>query len=210
MRIIRKVLVRSNTHLPAQFLNYADFLWWKARGSPPRTPHLIKQRTVAEYGERYGLHTLVETGTYYGDMVGAMRSRFAEIFSIESDPELAAHAARRFGPYPHIHIVRGDSQVLVPSLVLHLTEPALFWLDAGYYGWAGEQRTRERLDIELKAILSDTKPHIVLIDDAQGFNGLNAAPTVGEFSRQIETSFPQRNVEVAQQIIRITLRNQSP
>ena len=65
--------------LTARALNYADFLWWKLRGSPARTPHLVKQRTVAEYAERYGLRVLVETGTYHGDMVAAMRKRFDEI-----------------------------------------------------------------------------------------------------------------------------------
>src|SRR5438270_10456246 len=109
MRLVRKLL-------PAKALNYADFLWWKLRGSPPRTTHLVKQRTVTEYAQRYGLRTLVETGTYYGDMVAAMRKRFGQIYSIEFDPELAGAAARKFGRCPHIQILRGDSQVLVPSL----------------------------------------------------------------------------------------------
>jgi hypothetical protein len=196
MRVARKLL-------PPTILNYADFVWWKLRGSPARTPHLVKQRTVAAYAQRYGLRTLVETGTYYGDMVAAMRKRFDRIYSVEFDPELAGAAAKKFGRFLNIQILRGDSQVLVPSLVHHLSEPALFWLDAGYYGWAGEQRTRERLDVELQAILSAPQPHIVLIDDAQGFDGRNGAPTVADFSRQIETTFPQHRVEVAQQIFRI-------
>ena len=66
-----------------------------------------------------------------------------------------------------------------------------------------QQRTRERLDVELHAILGALQPHVVLIDDAQGFNGTNGAPTVAEFSRQVETTFPQRKVEVAQRIFRI-------
>ena len=192
--------------LPARALNYADFAWWKLRGSPQRTPHLLKQRTVAEYAERYGLRVLVETGTYHGDMVAAMRHRFDEIYSIEFDPALAAATARKFGPFAHVHILRGNSEVLVPEVLHHLTQSALFWLDAGYYGWAGEQHTRDRLDIELNAILSDPKPHIVLIDDAQGFNGQNGAPTIEQFRREIEAHFPERQVEVECQIIRITSR----
>ena len=88
-------------------------------------------------------------------------------------------------------------------MLKQLTQPALFWLDAGYYGWAGKQHTRDRLDTELNAILSDPKPHIVLIEDAQGFDGQNGAPTLEEFRQQIETALSQRRVEVERQIIRI-------
>src|SRR5947209_2730749 len=192
MRFIRKLLQRTSWTAPAQALNCADYAWWKLRGSPARTPHLLKQRTVAEYAQRYGLRVLVETGTYHGDMVAAMRHRFDEIYSIEFDPELAAVAARNFARWPHVHILQGNSEVRVPEVLRQLTQPALFWLDAGYYGWAGEQHSRDRLDAELRAILSDAKPHIVLIDDAQGFNGQQGAPTLAEFRRQLDADFPPR------------------
>jgi len=206
VRFVRKLLQRTPSTAPAQALNYADFVYWKLRGSPPRTPHVVKQRVVAEYGRRYGLDVLVETGTYHGDMVGAMKRRFDQIYSIEFDPELAAVAARKFAGWPHIHILQGDSQTRIAEVLGKLTQPALFWLDAGYYGWAGEHHTRDRLDRELDAILRDSKPHIVLIDDAQGFNGQNGAPTLAEFTGQIETSFPQRAVQVERRIIRIIPR----
>jgi hypothetical protein len=199
MRLMRKLL-------PARALNYADFAWWKLRGSPPRTPHLVKQRTVTEYAQRYGLRVLVETGTYRGDMVAAMRNKVDEIYSIEFDPSLAAAAAQNFSRWPNIHILQGDSEVRIPEVLKQLTQPALFWLDAGYYGWAGERHTRDRLDSELNAILRDAQPHIVLIDDAQGFNGQNGAPTREEFQSQIEASFPQRRVDVGRQIFRIVPR----
>ncbi len=57
------------------------YWYWILRGRPERSPHLLKQKTVREYGERFGLKTLVETGTYYGEMVAAMKRRFRAAFT---------------------------------------------------------------------------------------------------------------------------------
>jgi hypothetical protein len=32
-------------------------------------PHPVKQRNINRYASKYGLRTLIETGTFYGDMV---------------------------------------------------------------------------------------------------------------------------------------------
>ena len=76
--------------------HYPDYWYWILRGRPPRSPHLLKQKVVREYGEKFGLKTLVETGTYYGEMVAAMKSRFDRIYSIEFVPALAERATRKF------------------------------------------------------------------------------------------------------------------
>ena len=90
---------------------------------------------MREYGEKFGLKTLVETGTYYGEMVAAMKSRFDRIYSIEFVPELADRAKRKFARDQHVRIFCGDSRVVMPEVLALLKGPALFWLDAGYYGW---------------------------------------------------------------------------
>jgi hypothetical protein len=185
--------------------HYPDYWYWKLRGEPIRSPHLLKQRTVSDYAARYGLRVLIETGTYYGEMVAAMKNRFARIYSVEFDSGLAARAAKKFARRPHIHILHGDSQKVVPELLQSLQEPALFWLDAGYYGWAGLQGDRQRLTSELEAILGHSIPnHIILMDDARGLNGQNGAPTVDQLKQRIETGFPGRTVEVKYDILRIT------
>lgn len=189
--------------------HYPDYWYWKLRGQPIRSPHLLKQRTVLEYARRYKLRVLIETGTYYGEMVTAIKSHFSRIDSIEQNPELAQRAARKFGRYPSIHIHQGDSQQVLPELLSTLNEPALFWLDAGYYGWAGLQGPQQRLGVELDAILrhrpgSSANGHVILMDDARGLNGENGAPTVAELSRRIGDEFPGHKVEVAYDILRIT------
>jgi len=206
MKTLRKFLRRTPFYGAYKALgHYPDYWYWKLRGEPVRSPHLFKERTVREYAERYHLRVLVETGTYYGEMVAAMKNRFAEIHSVEFDSGLAQRAAKKFSRWPHVHIVEGDSQKAVPELLRSLRQPALFWLDAGYYGWAGLQGDKQRLTSELEAILgSSIRGHVILMDDARGLNGQNGAPTVEQLKQRIEAAFPGRSVEVKHDILRIT------
>jgi len=206
MRAFRKLLQRTPFYGVYKALgHYPDYWYWKLRGEPIRSPHLLKQSTVRDYAQRYGLRVLVETGTYYGEMVAAMKNRFAKIYSVEFDSALAQRAAKKFSGHPHIRILEGDSAKVVPEVVKALQEPALFWLDAGYYGWAGLQGDKHRLTTELESILkSPIRGHVILMDDARGLNGQNGAPTVEELKSRIEAEFPGRKVEVKYDILRIT------
>lgn len=206
MNFLRQLLRRTPFFGAYKSLgHYPDYLYWKLRGKPPRSPHLLKQRTVLEYAEKYRLRILVETGTYYGEMVAAMKNQFERIYSVEYDPDLARRAVQRFAPHPNIRILEGDSRQLLPELLKTLTQPSLFWLDAGYYGWSGTQGDRGRLSMEVDAILRHpVKRHIILIDDARGFNGQDGTLTVQELKRSVESEFPDLVVEVKYDILRIT------
>jgi hypothetical protein len=185
--------------------HYPDYWYWKLRGQPVRSPHLLKQRAVREYARRYGLRTLIETGTYYGEMIAAVKSDFERVYSIEFDAELARRAARRFAGDPRVCILEGDSQKALPELLKSISEPALFWLDAGYWGWAELARDPERLSVEVEAALSHpVKGHVVLMDDARMLDGRNGAPTFEELRARIAARFPDRRVELRHDIIRIT------
>lgn len=205
MKAFRKLLQRTPLYGAYKALgHYPDYWYWKLRGEPIRSPHLLKQRTVREYAEKFGLRTLVETGTYYGEMVAAMKNRFDRIYSVEYDHQLAQRAIAKFKHYSHIKIFEGDSQQVIPELLKCITEPTLFWLDAGYYGWAGLQGDKQRLTTELDSILRHPVKHVILMDDARGLNGQNGAPTVEELKRRIEAEFLGRGVEVTYDILRIT------
>jgi hypothetical protein len=187
--------------------HYPDYFWWVLRGKPARTPHLLKQRAVLEYGKRYRLRTIVETGTYYGEMIDAVLGHFDRIYSIELNPELVALARRRFEHYTEVRILEGSSQHKVLEVLDELDEPALFWLDCGYYCWDGQRGSEDRLAVELQAILSHrVENHIVLIDDARGFTGANGTLTAAQLAAQVEQDFPARKVVIERDIIRITLR----
>jgi 16S rRNA A1518/A1519 N6-dimethyltransferase RsmA/KsgA/DIM1 with predicted DNA glycosylase/AP lyase activity len=88
--------------------------------------------TVAEYRERTGCDTLVETGTFKGDMIYAMRETFDRIYSIELSDRFYAKAVKNFRKYSHITILHGDSGVVLADLMPRIDSPAVFRLDAHY------------------------------------------------------------------------------
>lgn len=205
LKAFRRLLQRTPVYGAYKALgHYPDYWYWIIRGRPTRSPHLLKQKVVREYGAKFGLRTLVETGTYYGEMVAAMKSDFGRIYSIEFVPALAKRAARKFGRDEHVRIFCGDSRVIMPEVLALLKRPALFWLDAGYYGWVGKQGDQERLSAELEMILSHPHPHVVLLDDARGLTGRDGVPSVDEVKTYVESKFPLRSVAVEFDIMRIT------
>ena len=198
MKLLRQILRRTRFYPVYKRLgHYPDFVYWKLRGRPPRPPHLVKQRLVRQYASEHGLPVLVEAGTYFGEMIYATRRDFEEIFSIEFDSSLAARAAARFAHSPHIHVLHGSSELMIPQVLATLTRPALFWLDAGYCAWNGNFADSSRLLTELAAILSHhLRAHIVLVDDVAVFSGIDGTPDVAELTRHILTRFPGRTVKV--------------
>jgi hypothetical protein len=205
LKAFRRLLQRTPLYGVYKALgHYPDYWYWILRGRPERSPHLLKQKVVRAYGEKLGLKTLVETGTYYGEMVAAMKRRFERIYSIEFVPALAERATKKFARYPHIRIFCGDSRVEMPKVLALLHGAALFWLDAGYYGWVGEQGDRQRLSAELEVILSHPFPHVILLDDARGLTGRDGIPSVSDVRAYIKTTFPNRQVEVEYDIMRVT------
>lgn len=186
--------------------HYPDFLYWNLRGRPERPPHLVKQRTLLDYAQRYNLKTLIETGTYYGEMVAALKNDFERIDSIEYDPDLARRAAHAFASLKNIRIIQGASEEVIPELLKSLTQPALFWLDAGYYTWDGLPRDTQRLPTELAAILGHSiRNHVVLIDDASSLH-FEGAENVPELLLHLAARFPGRAIDVKYDIVRITPR----
>jgi len=184
---------------------YPDYWYWMLRGRPQRSPHVIKQQTVIEYAQRFQLKTLMETGTYYGEMVSAMRDQFDRIYSVEFVPELAERAKKRFAEFPHIEILQGDSKNIMPEILRNITSPSLFWLDAGYYGWAELATDKSRLTVELEAILRHpVTGHVILMDDARGLDGMNGSLSIQDVKEYIQREFPGRVVGVEYDIMRIT------
>jgi len=135
-----------------------------------------------------------------------MRRHFDHIYSIEYVPELAERAKRKFSRDLHVEIFCGDSRLVMPEVLALLHAPALFWLDAGYYGWVGKRTDDQRLSAELEMILSHPHPNVILLDDARGLTGQDGIPSLSEVKHYVESKFPQRAVEVKYDIMRITLR----
>jgi len=179
---------------------------WEKDGKPFPPPPAVKQQTLQHYAEKYNLQTLVETGTYYGDMVEAMRDGFARIYSVELSRELYEKARERFAGEKHIELIWGDSGVEMGKVMKKLNQPALFWLD-GHYSAGETARGNKDTPIyeELGHILNaEETGNVIIIDDARNFGMDPEYPTMEELTDFIRLKRPDLAIAVENDSIRIT------
>lgn len=177
---------------------------WVESGKPIPPPHVVKQMTVKEFARRYEINAFIETGTYLGDMVGAVKNSFQRVYSIELSFELCRKAERKFAKYSHVTIVEGDSSKVLPQLLNGVEERCLFWLD-GHYSEGITARGDKETPIleELRAIVDHPiKDHVILIDDARCFTGMNEYPTIEAIRALILSRYPDYVFRVENDIIR--------
>jgi hypothetical protein len=176
---------------------------WEQAGRQGPPPPPVKLAILREYRERFGLDTMVETGTYLGDTVAALRDDFRSIITIELDHALAAAATRRFRDDPRVEVLQGDSGLLLPRVLGRLQGPALFWLDAHYSGGVTAGAEANPIVRELRSVLiHDIPGHVILIDDARLFDGTDGYPALGEVVTVVR-EFGGWDMTVADDIIRV-------
>jgi hypothetical protein len=182
-------------------------LQWQMRGRPLPPPHVVKQLAILRYQRARRFRTFIETGTFTGEMVAAMRPHFDRIISIELSAEIYETVRPRFAGDPHVGLIRGDSAIELPKVLARLDHPALFWLDGHFMG-AGTARAQENSPVraELGALfLHPVRRHVVLIDDARLFCGVEGYPTIAELQAWVERQRPGSRVQVEDDIIRCLL-----
>lgn len=147
---------------------------WREAGKPAPAPPAVKRRIVREVARRYHLRILVETGTYLGDTVAAVKGAFDEIYSIELGLDLFQHARKRFAEDRHVVLLQGDSGDKLAEVLPKLRRPCLFWLDAHYSRGAtarGSLQTPIEKELALIAAHPLRRKHVILVDDARHFTG---------------------------------------
>jgi hypothetical protein len=197
-------------HTPASWVCLSIYrqyqLWeWVRAGKPIPPPEKVKQRIVKEYAKRFRLRMFVETGTYMGEMVNAVKNRFDQIYSIELGLELYENAKRRFADKKNITIIHGDSGEVLGEVLSHVNQPCLFWLDGHYSGGItvkGEVETPIRRELSHIFNHSIASHHVILIDDARCFIGDHDWPTIEEL-RNMCSSAGFDAFEVKHDVIRI-------
>ena len=169
------------------FALYQDFddrriyLKWVRSGMPIPPPEAVKHRTVKEYAGLFGSRVFIETGTFRGMMVNAMKDLVDEIYSIETSPAFYQQAKRVFSGEKHITILQGDSGEMIGHLLSEINRPCLFWLDAHYSGGITARGDLETpIQRELYHIFKDSirHDHVILIDDARSFCGKGDYPSI--------------------------------
>lgn len=177
---------------------------WVRTGEGP-APASVKHRLILDYATSLGIKTFIETGTFFGDMIDAVRHAFEEVHSIELDHRLHARACKRFTGVRNVHLHQGDSGRVLPELVAKLDRPALFWLDAH---WSRGVTARGDLDtpvsMELASILEHgDADHVALIDDARLFGVAKDYPTVEEVRSAVTATRPNWDVQVFSDVIHV-------
>jgi hypothetical protein len=178
---------------------------WLQSGKSAPPPHLVKQMVIKEYFEKFKTPIFIETGTYLGDMVYAVKDIFDCIYSVELDVDLWRNACARFTKAKNIIIVHGDSGEMLGRILDSIAKPCLFWLDGHYSaGVTAKGELMTPIQKELTCIFSHplSKHHIILIDDARLFTGENDYPSIQLLGDWI-LSVGLNNFEVKDDIIRI-------
>jgi hypothetical protein len=118
------------------------------------------------------LRHFVETGTFRGDTVSELLSRFDTIDTVEFSPEYYQAARLRFGSSPKVSVHQGNSAEILRKVVAKAGQSAaFFWLDAHWCvadHTAGEKSQCPLLG-ELKAIGKLNPRSVIMIDDARYF-----------------------------------------
>jgi hypothetical protein len=167
-----------------------------------------KHSLILEYARAHALRTFVETGTYTGETVDAVRAQFERVWTIELEPTLADLARLRFAPFPEISVLQGDSTDKLRDVLAQLHEPALFWLD-GHVSTGksarGEDPSPVLRELEL-ILLHPVRAHVVLIDDARLLTGRDGWPALERLLELIDQRRPDLDVEVSNDVIRAVPR----
>ncbi|MFA7347220.1 MAG: hypothetical protein WCZ86_05630 [Desulfurivibrionaceae bacterium] len=178
---------------------------WIKTGKQNPPPHIIKQKNLLDYATKYNLNFFVETGTFNGDMIEAMKDHFDELYSIELCQPLFEKAEKRFKFQKNITLIQGDSGKKLKSIMKRIDRPALFWLDGHYSG--GETALAEKetpIFEELICILeSKDHQHVIVIDDARLFGTDLSYPTINELNTLVNSRRDNLEITVEYDSIKI-------
>ena len=176
---------------------------WYLRNKPIPSPPIYKEKVVSEYGKKFGINILFESGTFRGDMVYAVKNQFKRIITIELSDYYFENAVKLFKNDKHVKIYFGDSGKEIKRIIQSIKKPIIFWLDGHF---VGEGTAKGQLNTpiinELKAILNhQVKSHVILIDDAGYYNGKNDYPTIEKLRNMLKNT--KYSLRVENDIIRI-------
>ena len=172
---------------------------WRRQGAPIPASPSVKRAMLRRTAQEHGLRVLIETGTFRGDTVMALRRDFDRIVSVELSPELHARAVQT-RRQRNAELLLGDSGEVLPGVLATLHQPALFWLDAHYSGGVTALGDRvSPISSELDVILGHAvRGHVVLVDDAREFHdsarsGYPDAEVIAAAARQYNYAMSEKH-----------------
>jgi hypothetical protein len=138
---------------------------------------------------------MIESGAYIGRMILPTIHAFRDYYCIENDPRLAAQVEQDYEWLPSLHLIRGDSVEMLPTVLDAESSPWLFWLDAH------TDRNSPILH-ELDVIARyDVGASVFLIDDVR-LMGRAEWPDKDRVASRISKHWPRYHVEIENDIMR--------
>lgn len=192
--------------------NAKIILDWLEGGKPLPPPEIVKRQIISKISKEKNYDILIETGTYLGDMIFYQLDNFNELYTIELSDELYLKAVQRFKNQKKVHLLKGDSGIILNELMDSINQSCVFWLDGHYSGvFKGVQTAKGEKDCpiyeELTAIFKSNRNHFILIDDARMFKGTNDYPTLEELYGFILSNKPLSKIHHEDDLIYIDLIN---
>lgn len=205
MKITQQIKFSSLYEIVLPLYNYMQLFLW-LNGKSTQSPRLIKQKIIRDYANKNSIRTFIETGTYLGETVNAIRNTFSTIYTMEIDEKLYRRARKKFAGVSKIKIYSGDSGELLPKILKKINKPCLFWLDAHFSaGITSKGEKYTPILEELNCILShQERSHVILIDDAEYFNGKGDYPTIKSLRDLVKRKRPKMRLEVIHNLILIS------
>jgi hypothetical protein len=163
-----------------------------------------KREEIKKWQAMTGYTLFVETGTFLGETTLAMSGIFERCWTVEIDKSLYEQALVRFNGRRNITALHGDSATLIGDILRDIDAPAIFWLD-GHYSKANTGRGEIDTPIvnELRQIFEHPiTRHVILIDDARDFLGVNGYPTINALRRFVRARSPYR-MRISNDIIKL-------
>ena len=163
-----------------------------------------KRAELKKWQAMTGYKLFVETGTFLGETTLAMSGIFERCWTVEIDKALYEQALRKFDGRKNITALHGDSATRIVDILSDVDAPAIFWLDGHYSrGKTGRGAIDTAIVNELSRIFEHPiKEHVILVDDAREFLGVNGYPTIKALYRFVRARSPYR-MRVSNDIIRL-------
>jgi hypothetical protein len=158
------------------------------RGEYPLPPQTVKLAVNRHNIPDPHPRVFIETGTYRGDTVAAIKDMYPSVISVEVDETLFKNACVRFAADNNVHIVHGDCARVLTTILTTLHEPAVFWLDGHYSGGeTGKGEGEDPILISLNQIAAlPAQDHVIFVDDARTFDGREGRPDISDIFNSLK------------------------
>jgi hypothetical protein len=177
------------------------------RGEYPLPPQSVKLAVIRHNIPNPHPKVFIETGTYHGDTVAAIKDMYSNMISIEVDEALYKKACIRFAADKNVRIAFGDCAKEMPRILASLQEPAVFWLDGHYSGGeTGKGEVEDPILISLNQIAAHSvREHVIFIDDARTFDGREGRPDISDVFNCIKKIDSRYIIRIQNDIIIATI-----